>query len=139
MRIEKSPLRKKELRTRILEYLIAAGSPRSHSDIMETEGFNGADRVSVYRNLSALKEARLVHSVQGTDSVWRFCAHEPEAPGCPGGHAHFFCTLCKEMFCLKEQEIPQVDVPEGFRVEGKQLVLYGVCPACQTKSPPSPA
>ena len=126
-------LREKDLRAAILGTLLEAGRPVSHNELMADARLGDADRVTVYRNLTILKDADLVHTVQGTDGVWRFCAHDTNIKGCPGGHAHLYCTECKRMICLKDQRIPVVEVPEGFRVEGKQLVVYGICSDCASE------
>ncbi len=123
-------LREKELRVQVLGLLLAYGRPVSHNELMALEQLSNADRVSVYRNLFLLKEAELVHTVQGIDGVERFCAHDTNMRGCPGGHAHFVCVECKKMVCLKDQVIPLIDVPPGFIVEGKQLLVYGKCAEC---------
>lgn len=89
------------------------------------------DRVTIYRTLSTLKEAGIVHSVQGIDGVWRYRAHDPDQGGCPGNHPHFICLSCKTMLCLNGQKLPNVSVPEGFSVTGKRLLVYGLCRECR--------
>jgi Fur family ferric uptake transcriptional regulator/Fur family zinc uptake transcriptional regulator len=90
----------------------------------------GLDRVTVYRTLSALQEAGLVHRVQDKDGVWRFCAHGSREQGCPGNHPHFLCMRCGEMRCLTAQSLPWVETSAGEQVVGKQLVVYGLCAGC---------
>ncbi|MDR1944462.1 MAG: transcriptional repressor, partial [Synergistaceae bacterium] len=60
----------------------------------------------------------------------RFCAHHPGKSDCPGNHPHFLCLACGKMFCLIDQRLPRIDMPEGCEVRGKQLVIYGKCPSC---------
>jgi Fur family ferric uptake transcriptional regulator/Fur family zinc uptake transcriptional regulator len=91
------------------------------------------DRVTLYRVLEALRGAGIVHQVQGLDGVWRFCAHDPDRPGCPGDHPHFLCLACGRMICLVGQSLQRVDVPGGCSVEGKQCVVYGRCADCSGK------
>ncbi|MDR3265633.1 MAG: transcriptional repressor [Synergistaceae bacterium] len=123
------------LRRELLKLLLAKrGEPLSHTEIFDQLSAalgRPPDRVTLYRALTAFSEARLVHQVQGTDGVARFCLHEPLRTGCPGNHPHFLCRLCGRMICLSEQPLPHVDVPEGTSVEGKQMLLFGVCPVCQ--------
>ena len=116
------------LRLAVLDYLIATGVPVSHADIQAY--MPDIDRVTLYRTLASFVEANIVHQVQGLDGAWRFCAHDMENEGCPGGHPHFLCLQCGKMFCLSDQKIPRVEVPEGMTVEGKQLVIYGSCSEC---------
>lgn len=121
-------LRVTPLRLAALEYLAAAGQPLSHTDVQA--GLPDADRVTLYRILTAFVETNIAHQVQGLDGAWRFCVHTDEGNGCPGDHPHFLCTTCGRMTCLLDQKMPHVNVPEGCHVEGKQLVAYGKCPAC---------
>lgn len=113
----------------ILELLLSRGTPLSHGEILPMLG-ESLDRVTLYRTLDALKGAGVVHQVQGVDGVWRFCAHDGEADGCPGNHPHFLCLDCGKMFCLTDQTMPRVDVPDSVEVEGKQFVVYGRCGEC---------
>ncbi|MDO4561195.1 MAG: Fur family transcriptional regulator [bacterium] len=133
MNIEKilsgAGLRTTRQRRVILELLFRQGSPMSHSEILSMID-DHLDRVTLYRTLETLKNSGIVHQVQGIDGVWRFCAHEQDTDGCPGDHPHFLCLSCGRMFCLPDQKMPRVNVPEGMQVEGKQFVVYGTCPGC---------
>lgn len=122
-------LRATRQRLVVLELLFREGSPLSHAEIL-SKLEEHLDRVTLYRTLETLKKAGIVHQVQGIDGVWRFCAHDAEAAGCPGDHAHFLCLSCGRMFCLTDQKMPRVEVPDGMKVEGKQFVIYGTCPEC---------
>ena len=77
-----------------------------------------------------LLSVNIVHRVQGPDGVWRFCAHDREAEGCPGDHPHFLCLECGRMMCIVDQRMARVKVPDGCEVKGKQMVVYGLCPRC---------
>jgi Fur family ferric uptake transcriptional regulator/Fur family zinc uptake transcriptional regulator len=120
------------LRRRVLELLFDKGEPLSHLEIFETLAAAGQtpDRVTLYRTLSAFSDAQIVHEVQGTDGTVRFCLHEPSLGGCFGNHPHFLCRGCGRMSCLSEQSLPYVEVPAGTIVEGKQLLIFGLCPRC---------
>ncbi len=88
------------------------------------------DRVTLYRTLTTLQKAGLVHRVQGREGVWHFCAHMPRADRCPDNHPHFLCVQCGQMRCLTDQSIPYIAIDEGERVTGKQLVASGLCSVC---------
>jgi Fur family ferric uptake transcriptional regulator/Fur family zinc uptake transcriptional regulator len=126
-------LRATHQRKLVLRLLVEKGSPLSHSEISSTL-VESLDKVTLYRTLQTLKAAGIVHQVQGLDGVWRFCAHDPESKGCPGDHPHFLCLHCGKMFCLTDQRLPRVEVPEGMTVEGKQLVVYGCCSECSPET-----
>lgn len=137
--LRRAGLRRTPFREALLELLSKEACPLSHGEIgerIEAPEFPGGesrDRVTLYRALEALEQAHLVHRIQGVDGVWRFRAHDAEAPRCPGGHPHFLCTVCGRMWCLEAQPLPKVVVPEGAEVTGKQLVVYGRCAECRKR------
>jgi Fur family ferric uptake transcriptional regulator len=118
-------------RCAVLALLREADRALTPADITAHPSLAGVDRVSVYRSLSALTAAGLAHCVNGVDGVGRYRAHERGGDGCPGDLPHFLCTTCGAMLCLPEQRMPWVEVPRGASVEGKQLLVYGRCAACQ--------
>ena len=128
--LRQSGLRCTLQRASVLRVLVRAGRPMSHGQLTEKLGAGEIDRVTLYRTLTALQDAGLVHRVQGKDAVWHFCAHSPDATGCPGNHPHFLCTRCGGMRCLSDQPLPWVAIGKGEKVTGKQLVVYGRCSAC---------
>lgn len=125
-------MRNTVLRRKVLELLSERQEPLSHAEIFEALAALGEmpDRVTLYRTLSAFSDARIVHEVHGTDGIARFCLHEPSREGCLGNHPHFLCRRCGRMSCLSDQPLPYVQVPAGTLVEGKQLLIFGLCPQC---------
>jgi Fur family ferric uptake transcriptional regulator len=123
-------LRRTKAREVVLSLLRRAEHPLAHHEIAGRPEAKGLDRVTLYRTLSTLQRAGLVHRVQGLDGVWRFRAHASERVECPGNHPHFLCLSCGAMSCLDGQALPWVTVPEGTEVKGKQLVVYGRCCGC---------
>ncbi len=132
-RLRNAGLRATAARRKVLTALIAHQGPLRHGDLLQGAAAD-LDRVTAYRALSALCEHDLAHRVQGTDGVWRYCAHTPALSGCPGGHAHLLCEICGEMWCVLTASLPRVEVGE-FRVAGKQMVIYGCCAACYAMLP----
>lgn len=131
--LARAKLRATWQRKTVLELLLKKGYPMSHGEVSAalTEPL---DRVTLYRTLQALRDAAIVHQVQGLDGAWRFCAHDTEASGCPGGHPHFLCVSCGRMTCLTDQPLQRIEMPAGVEVEGKQLVVYGRCADCARQS-----
>lgn len=121
-------LRVTAVRLDVFTHLLHEGRPLSHQEI--TTRLQHHDRVTLYRTLNTLTAAGLVHTVQGLEGVWRFCAHRPEQRGCPGNHPHFLCLSCGRMICLLNQKLPYVEVPPEMEVKGKQLLVYGRCASC---------
>jgi Fur family ferric uptake transcriptional regulator len=118
-------------RRAVLEVLLGTEHALTPADLAAHPGVGEVDRVTVYRCLTALTAGGLAHMVSGVDGVSRYRAHDRQGIGCPGDHPHFLCTTCGGMWCLPGQRLPFVEVPEGARVDGKQLVVHGRCETCQ--------
>ena len=126
--LENAGLRATRVRLGVLSSILSAGRALSHRELVDVLG--NLDRVTVYRNLKLLKEAGLVHGVQGMDGVLRYVVNLSREKGCPGGHPHFLCLECGAMSCLANQVLPRVSVPKGCEVHGKQFLVYGLCRNC---------
>jgi len=123
-------LRITPVRAVILSHLLRFGRPVSHAELWRRKKIRDFNRVTVYRTLLTLQGRGIVHAVQGTDGVWRYCAHALRQERCPGNHPHFVCKKCRRMSCLLGQTMPYVEVPQGTVVEAKQFVVYGICAEC---------
>jgi Fur family transcriptional regulator, ferric uptake regulator len=128
--LKASGLRFTPARDAVLAYLSRQGRPLAHSEIARARGLATLDRVTLYRTLTALQDAGLVHRVQDQEGAWRFCAHVRNGRRCPANHPHFQCTRCGRMRCLTGQELPWIEARGGERITGKQFVVYGLCAAC---------
>jgi len=135
--LEESGLRPTEVRRRVLTSLLGAACALSHRELVDN--LAGLDRVTIFRNLKLLKEAGLVHGVQGIDGSLRYVVNPVGNKGCPGGHPHFLCLECGTMTCLVGQELPRVSVPRSVEVRGKQFLVYGLCAACARSKRVRPA
>lgn len=122
-------LRPTRTREAVLEALLEAGTSLSHAELAAR--LPSHDKVTVYRSLKALRSSGLLHGVLSLDGVLRYVAHRGEGGPCPGGHAHFLCLGCGSMTCLNDTAMPRVELPAGFRVRGKQFLVYGLCPSCE--------
>jgi Fur family transcriptional regulator, ferric uptake regulator len=131
--LKASGLRCTPARDAVLAFLSRQGRPLAHSEIARARGLAALDRVTLYRTLTALQDAGLVHRVQDHEGAWRFCAHVRHGRRCPADHPHFQCTRCGRMRCLTDQTLPWVSVRGKERITGKQLVVYGLCAACSAR------
>ena len=128
--LRKTGVRATPVREAVLRKLLDAGTPLSQKDLAATSGLERVNKVTLYRTLEILASAGIAHRVIGIDGEWRFCSHAPDDGRCAGNHPHFLCLNCGRMACLRDQRMPRVNVPEGYAIEGKQLIVYGVCPEC---------
>lgn len=123
-------LRRTPARERVLSTVESLAAPVTHGDLAAHPDLADIDEVTLYRTLSTLVEAELVHRVHGLDGAWRYCIQQRDRRGCPGNHPHFLCTSCGSMDCLVDQPLPRVAVPEGSEVLGRQFLVHGRCAAC---------
>ena len=128
-RLRAAGLRRTQARQAVLAALTSAGRPMTHQQLASARGLKVIDKVTIYRTLTTLRAARLLHVVRGADGTARFCANGTGS-GCPGGHPHFQCLRCKEMRCMHEQCLPRVALDKECVVRAKQLVVFGMCAAC---------
>ncbi len=116
------------------------------------------DRSTIFRALTLFVEKHLLHTIDDGSGQQKYCIchqyehhmghchcsegeqghdedqghrhHEHEA--CQ--HVHLSCTKCGRTFCLRNQKIPPVQIPEGFQVQHTQYIIQGICPRCAHKS-----
>ncbi len=132
--LERFEIRPTPVRTQVLSVLLKEQRPMSCREVA-ARLTGRQDRVTHYRTLLLLLEKKVVHRAQDMEGTWRFCAHFPSAPGCPGNHPHFVCRVCGRMTCLTKSSLPRLAVEPGAIVESKQMVVYGACASCAAKFP----
>jgi Fur family ferric uptake transcriptional regulator len=120
-------------RVLVLEHLRAAAAPVSHPELTEALAGQGVDRATLYRNLSDLAEAGLLHRTDHGDHVWRYELRKP-AESHEGGHPHFVCRSCGDVQCLPASVVElhhARGVPRSLRARGElEVHLRGVCDRC---------
>jgi Fe2+ or Zn2+ uptake regulation protein len=118
-------------RRALLELIERSARPLGPRDLQSRLASEGVrmDRVSVYRNLSALLELGLLHRVVGSSAV-RPCAESEER--C---HHAIVCSQCgsaREFHSRAlERALGEVRRATRYRVQGHVLELRGLCERCQ--------
>jgi len=125
-------LRVTALRLDLLRILRGSERALTHLEV-ESQLKVEADRVSVFRSLNAFEEAGLVHRVLDARGTSCFA---PCGDACGHGHhndehAHFRCNTCGHVFCLEAVELPEVSLPQGFKLTSGHLQLEGICKSCR--------
>ena len=91
----------------------------------------GVNKSTVYRTLELLEELGCVFKSELSD---RFIYHHAEE----GHHHHLICRRCgKSTDCDEDLFLPverALDEKNGFQVDFKHMVIYGLCHACRGKS-----
>ena len=105
------------------------------------------DRSTLFRALTLFSEKELLHVIDDGSGQHKYCVcqkHESCAEHdhcCHEGnhehhpheecqHVHLTCLKCGKTFCLKQQQIPMVEIPEGFEVKHISYIIQGICPRC---------
>ncbi len=83
---------------------------------------------TVYRTLRLLRERGAIREVVMPDQRVRFENVGPH-------HCHFHCRVCDRVFdvpgCRTVGSPRESRIPGGFRVEGRKVLLRGVCAVCR--------
>jgi Fur family ferric uptake transcriptional regulator len=114
-------------RVAVLEALLASTGALSHHDLAER--IASVDRVTLYRVLEWLVSRGLAHRRTDGDGVWRFLA----SGTAHGAHAHFCCNRCGAVSCLPTQVQPRLRLPAGYRRDGVDLTVRGLCAGCTAR------
>jgi len=102
--------------------------PAQLQSILREEGVR-IDRVSVYRNLTALLGLGLLHRVVGSSAV-RPCAEKEQR--CHHAIVCSQCGLAREFHSQAlERALSEVRRATRYRVDGHVLELRGLCERCQ--------
>ncbi|HEY8659435.1 MAG TPA: transcriptional repressor [Hanamia sp.] len=118
------------MRLLVLEFLLKQKAAISLSDL-EKE-FERSDRTTLYRTLKTFEEKGMIHDIKdGTESIkYAICEADCKDGVHHDMHLHFYCTKCKELFCLPKAEIPEIILPPKFQLEEVSLVARGICSNC---------
>lgn len=104
------------------------GCPLSQQEL-ET-ALETVDKSVISRTLSLMRSHRLVHAIEsGETTRYELClshggAHDDDT------HVHFYCERCHRTVCLDDISIPEVVLPEGYRMTTANYLLKGICPRC---------
>jgi len=116
-------------REAIREALENAPGPLLPEEILESaqEACATLGQATVYRALRRMEEAGEVEKVVIGDGRPRYEAAQPH-------HHHFRCRECGKVYdiegCVRSPRQLGENLPRGFRLEGHELVLFGVCAEC---------
>lgn len=115
-------------RVRVLAALVKRGEALSHHELEEMLAAEAVDRVTLYRVLDWLVAQGLAHRISGADRAWRFTTADRRHDM----HAHFHCSHCGKVLCLEDVKTGRMPtaVPRGFRAEGMEVTVRGICASC---------
>ncbi len=118
------------MRLLVLEFLLEKANA---VDLPALEkAFSYSDRTTLYRTLKTFEEKSLIHAINDGSGSMRYALCEDD---CLDGvhtdlHLHFFCNECGETTCLPKTRIPDIQLPDQFKLEELNLIAKGVCSNC---------
>lgn len=92
------------------------------------------DKSSIFRTLTAFREAHLVHDIAdgGEGTRYELCVgHHVEGEPDDDLHVHFYCERCHRTYCLTDVPVPHVALPPGYRQRAANFIVKGLCPHCK--------
>jgi Fur family ferric uptake transcriptional regulator len=112
----------------ILTVIKSAGRPLTPLEVHElaVKKVSRLGIATTYRHLKSLTES---NQVVGVD----YPGQPPRYEWADGkDKVHFACRSCDKLFALEDTtgDAPPTEAPEGFRVQGFEVMLYGICPEC---------
>lgn len=128
--LRRAGLRVTPQRQAIIQVLETSDRPLSVEEILGrmTEYRSGIP--TVYRNLQQFAEQGWIEPLVGPDQVMRFVrCHSSKH------HHHVQCEGCGRMVevegCGLQKALEALGTKSGYRITRHQLLLFGLCPACQ--------
>lgn len=120
-----------EQREVIVSILKKADRPLTRKEILE-RGRRQLPRLGIATVNRAIREMTENFEIVGIEY-----AGQPRRYELPVGreHPHFICRTCDRVFDLPmPMQLPQVQAPEGFVVDGGEIVYSGTCAECSGES-----
>lgn len=132
--LDKHHLKKTGARLSVLSILNSREVATSQPDLEQMLG-EEVDRVTLYRILNTFEKNGIIHKIldlNGT-SNYALCSPLCTSEKHKDEHVHFNCTVCLNIYCMDEVQIPVVSIPKGFKATNKDLIIYGSCDSCNKK------
>lgn len=112
----------------ILEVIRKAGRPLTPLEIHQKAALESPSIgiATTYRHLKSLGQNK---QVVGVD----YPGQPPRYEWADGkDKVHFACRSCDKLFALEDttEDAPPAKAPEGFAIQGFEVMLYGLCPSC---------
>lgn len=123
-------LRITDCRLDVIQLFLKEKSALSQSDL--ENAFAQYDRVTLYRTLNSFLESGILHKIPNeTGTATYGLCHDTCTPDHhEHNHVHFKCNTCGQIECLEEKVTHNVTVPDGYKVDGINMIVDGVCSKC---------
>ncbi len=131
--MESHGVRATAVRLLILRTLFEAERPLSSLDIERR--LDTVDRSSITRAISIFLEKGILHNIDDGTGATKYEPCRAHSHSHDDLHPHFHCRSCGQTYCLEEQRVPIIDLPEGFTVHQVNYVIAGCCRNCNESTP----
>lgn len=88
------------------------------------------DKSTIFRSISLFLEHDMLHEIDDGSGSKKYCLCTCADSDHHVDHVHLTCSICHRTFCLKNQQVPLVSLPEGFLVQHIEYLVKGVCAEC---------
>lgn len=114
----------------VLKEFIKTSHPLTLANLESLLEFS-MDKASIFRVLELFARKDVVHVIEdgSRSSKYELCRSDSQH-SIGDQHIHFYCEKCKNIFCFEDQQIPIVDIPEGFNPHSINYMIKGICPDC---------
>ena len=114
----------------VVKALVSSIQPQSLAELESR--IETIDKSNVFRALTLFREHHLVHAIEGTGDGTRYeLCHSHRDDHDDDLHPHFFCEECQQTYCLDGVEMPEVQLPAGFKQHSSNFMIKGTCPHCK--------
>lgn len=116
----------------VLRTLLRSKSPLS---LVEIESLiDTLERSSILRVLNLFHTHDIVHSIEDGRGITKYeVCHGEHCCSVDDMHPHFYCESCNSVYCFEELHIPDIKIPDSFKVKSVNFMLKGLCPNCNGK------
>lgn len=134
--LKEKNLKTTKLRIAVLELLEQSQQGYTHQELSQMLDIS-FDRASLFRTLSQLEEADIVHKIYDLEGVANY-AINPIVGGKSKENCsvHFICTICGKISCLEEypSNFEQYYKQNNFEIEEVDVTIKGNCTDCKIKA-----
>lgn len=110
--------------------------PLTVSDLASRVEASGLNTATLYRIMETLTDLKIVHPVLQDHQNVAYELVEPYARH----HDHLICQKCGRTIdifdCRLEDALKTISDDRGFHIDFHQMEVHGICPECQTVTPP---
>ena len=117
------------IRVLVLKAMLERGSAFSLAD-MESQ-METVDKSTLSRTINLFHEHHLIHSIDDGSGSIKYSVCRDDCQCALGDlHVHFHCNKCGNTYCMESISIPNIPLPDSFRLENVNFVMKGLCDKC---------